>query len=86
MAVRSDRSATARRLAADGAGVHVGDVDVARVEATVTSVRTMRAVAEGCVADVRDGASVSGYALISKLGDGRVDLFFNHAGVEGPLH
>lgn len=79
-------TATASRLAAEGARILVVDIDAEAVSGTVDAIRSAGGTAEGCTADVRDGTSVAAYARAgADLGEGSVDLFFNNAGVEGPV-
>jgi NAD(P)-dependent dehydrogenase (short-subunit alcohol dehydrogenase family) len=74
------------RLARDGARVLVVDLDPARVDATVAAVEQGGGTARGHVADVTEAAAVAAYADEgARLGDGRIDLFANNAGVEGPV-
>lgn len=79
-------SATALRLASEGARILVVDVDADALTRTVDAIRSAGGTAEGCTADVRDGSSVAAYARAgAELGRGSVELFFNNAGVEGPV-
>jgi NAD(P)-dependent dehydrogenase (short-subunit alcohol dehydrogenase family) len=78
--------ATARRLAGEGAKVLVVDRDEAGVAATVAAIEEAGGAAHGCVADVTDAAAIARYAAQgAELGGGRIDAFFNNAGVEGPV-
>ena len=78
--------ATARRLASEGAKVLVVDRDEAATAATVEAIEAAGGVARACVADVTDAAAIARYAREgASLGDGRIDAFFNNAGVEGPV-
>ncbi|WP_327417429.1 SDR family NAD(P)-dependent oxidoreductase [Streptomyces sp. NBC_01233] len=72
--------AVATRLATDGAHVVLVDRDEAQLEKTVTTLGTATAI----VADVRDEAAVADYVRRTVADYGRVDLFFNNAGIEGP--
>jgi NAD(P)-dependent dehydrogenase (short-subunit alcohol dehydrogenase family) len=75
--------ATALRLAREGARVLVVDRDASGVEETVAAVGD---AARGCVADVTDAAAIARYAAEgAELGGGRIDAFFNNAGIEGPV-
>jgi NAD(P)-dependent dehydrogenase (short-subunit alcohol dehydrogenase family) len=75
--------ATAVRLASEGAKVLVVDRDAAGVEETVAAIGD---AARGCVADVSDAAEIARYAAEgAELGGGRIDAFFNNAGIVGPI-
>jgi NAD(P)-dependent dehydrogenase (short-subunit alcohol dehydrogenase family) len=79
-------AATARRLAGRGAQVLVVDIDGDAAARTVEAIRAADGVAEAFVADVTNGADVADYARAgAELGGGSVHLFFNNAGVEGPV-
>jgi NAD(P)-dependent dehydrogenase (short-subunit alcohol dehydrogenase family) len=79
-------SAAARRLAARGARVLVVDVDGAGATRTAEAIRAADGVAEAFVADVTNAEDVAAYARAgAELGDGSVQLFFNNAGIEGPV-
>jgi NAD(P)-dependent dehydrogenase (short-subunit alcohol dehydrogenase family) len=79
-------SATSARLATEGAKVLVVDRDEAGIEATVSAITRAGGVAEGCVADVGDEAAIAAYAEHgARLGEGRIDAFFNNAGIEGAI-
>jgi 3alpha(or 20beta)-hydroxysteroid dehydrogenase len=79
-------AATARRLAGEGAKVLVVDRDADGVAATVAAIEGEGGVARGCVADVTDAQAIARYAAQgAELGGGRIDAFFNNAGVEGPV-
>jgi NAD(P)-dependent dehydrogenase (short-subunit alcohol dehydrogenase family) len=78
--------ATARRLAGEGAAVLVVDRDADGVAATVAAIEDAGGTASGCVADVTDATQIARYAdRGAELGGGRIDAFFNNAGVEGPV-
>jgi NAD(P)-dependent dehydrogenase (short-subunit alcohol dehydrogenase family) len=78
--------ATAQRLAGEGAKVLVVDRDEAGIATTVEAIEAAGGVAQGCVADVTDAAAIARYAEDgAELGGGRIDAFFNNAGVEGPV-
>ncbi len=77
--------ATALRLAREGAGVFVVDLDAAAVEATVAAIRDAGGRADGTTADVSSEPDAVRYARASAdFGGGTVHAFFNNAGVEGP--
>jgi len=76
----------ALRLARDGARLLAVDRDAARVDATVAAVEEAGGVVRGQVADVTDADAAAAYAEEgARLVDGRVDLFANNAGIEGPV-
>ncbi|WP_100812027.1 SDR family NAD(P)-dependent oxidoreductase [Microbacterium sp. CJ77] len=78
--------ATALRLAREGAKVLCVDRDEAALQLTVRALSSAGSEAVGHVADVTDEPSVAGYvAAAMTLGDGRVDAFFNNAGIVGPI-
>lgn len=71
------------RLVAAGAKVLAVDLDA---EALAQMKRNLGDAVETLVGDVSDEASVRNYAeMAARLGNGRVDLFFNNAGIEGPI-
>lgn len=72
--------AVATRLAHDGARVVLVDRDEAELEKTAAVLGAAAAI----VADVRDESAVAGYVRRTIADCGRVDLFFNNAGIEGP--
>jgi NAD(P)-dependent dehydrogenase (short-subunit alcohol dehydrogenase family) len=72
--------AVARRLVADGARVMLVDLDADALSAT----RDEIGAAGSVVADVADEAAVGGYVAQTVERFGRVDLFVNNAGIEGP--
>lgn len=78
--------ATARRLAGEGAKVLVVDRDEVGIAASVAAIEEAGGVARGCLADVTDAAAIADYAAQgARLGGGRIDAFFNNAGIEGPV-
>jgi len=72
--------AVATRLAEDGARVVLVDLDEAELEKTAAEIGAAATI----VADVRDEEAVAGYVRRTREECGRVDLFFNNAGIEGP--
>jgi len=77
-------AATAARLASEGARVLVVDRDEAGVAAAVEAIEHDGGVAAGCVADLLEDDAIARYAREgAELGGGRIDAFFNNAGVEG---
>jgi 3alpha(or 20beta)-hydroxysteroid dehydrogenase len=78
-------SAVVRRLAGNGARVLAVDLDPDRLNATLGTLADRSAVRPH-IADVADSASVQGYVSAAReLGDGKIDAFFNNAGIEGPV-
>lgn len=80
--------ATAQILAQQGAKLML--VDIAdRLEARAAELRETGAHIEACRADCGDEADVRGYVEATVAKFGRIDGFFNNAGVEGkvtPIH
>jgi NAD(P)-dependent dehydrogenase (short-subunit alcohol dehydrogenase family) len=77
---------TALRLAAEGAIVLAVDLDEAATRDTVAAIAETGTVAHGMRADVSVAEDVSSYCeAAAELGGGRVDAFFNNAGIEGPI-
>ena len=74
--------ATARRFLSEGARVLLVDNDEAALE-HVHSTFT-KTQASYCVADVTDPEAVRAYAHRAASLFGKVDVFFNNAGIEGP--
>jgi NAD(P)-dependent dehydrogenase (short-subunit alcohol dehydrogenase family) len=78
--------AVALRFAAAGAGVHLVDRDPVGLDATLESVRGTGAPAvTATVADVTQPDEVRGYVDAALQAHGRIDAFFNNAGIEGPV-
>ena len=79
-------AASARRLAREDAQVLVVDLDKDRVDEVTDGITRAGGNAHGFVADVTQSASVAAYAEQGALlGNGKIDLFVNNAGIEGPL-
>jgi NAD(P)-dependent dehydrogenase (short-subunit alcohol dehydrogenase family) len=74
--------AVAERFLADGAEVLLVDRDEAALHEAIESLPSGNATA--CVADVTSSASVEAYAMQAAALFGKVDIFFNNAGIEGP--
>ncbi|MCK9503766.1 MAG: SDR family oxidoreductase [Porticoccaceae bacterium] len=71
------------RLVAAGAKVLAVDLDPLALQQME---KDFGSAVKTVVADVSDEASVQNYAeMAARLGNGKVDLFFNNAGIEGPV-
>ena len=77
--------ATALAFAKAGAKVVVVDRDVAAGEATAGIVRQQGGEARFIVADVTKSADVANYVKETLVAHGKIDCFFNNAGIEGSL-
>ncbi len=77
--------ATAVRLATEGAALSLVDVSAEGLEATKTAVLDAAPEAQviTTVADVSDEAQVEAYVAATTERFGRIDGFFNNAGIEG---
>lgn len=75
--------ATAARFLAEGARVLIVDRDTARVEAALGELKSNSA--HGLAADVTSGEETARYAAEAQKLFGRVDIFFNNAGVAGAV-
>ena len=75
--------ATARLFADEGARVVLVDLNRDALAAAVTEIGADRAT--GCVADVSDPAAVQAYVQHAVASYGRIDCFFNNAGIEGAI-
>jgi NAD(P)-dependent dehydrogenase (short-subunit alcohol dehydrogenase family) len=79
-------TATARRLAGEGARIFVVDRDEDAVAAGLRAAADAGGEADGLVADVSRAEDVAGYAeAAARFGGGGVEMFFNNAGIEGPI-
>ncbi|MBX5440853.1 MAG: SDR family oxidoreductase [Solirubrobacteraceae bacterium] len=78
--------ATALRFAAEGARLHLVDNDPVGLGETLDAVRAGGApAATQTVADVTQPEHVAGYVEAALQAHGRIDAFFNNAGIEGPV-
>jgi NAD(P)-dependent dehydrogenase (short-subunit alcohol dehydrogenase family) len=77
--------ATALAFAKAGAKVVVVDRDVAAGEATAGIVRQQGGDAKFVAADVTKSADVANYVKETIAAHGKIDCFFNNAGIEGNL-
>jgi NAD(P)-dependent dehydrogenase (short-subunit alcohol dehydrogenase family) len=77
--------ATSEILAREGARVMLVDIAADRLELCTDKLRTAGYDAIGYVADCADENSVAGYAKAAMEAFGRIDGFFNNAGIEGDL-
>src|SRR5215207_8717779 len=75
--------ATALAFAKSGAKVVVVDRDAAAGEATAGIIRQQGGEAKFVAADVTRSADVQGYVKAALDAYGRIDCFFNNAGIEG---
>jgi 2-hydroxycyclohexanecarboxyl-CoA dehydrogenase len=75
--------AVADRFAAEGAAVTVAEIDAARAQATVDTIRAHGGVATAVVADVRETADVDRVVRTALDEHGRVDVLVNNVGHYG---
>ena len=75
--------AAAKLFAAEGAQVVLVDLDQAALDRAVADIGAERAM--GVAADVTDPAQVEAYVQATIAGHGRLDVFFNNAGIEGAV-
>ncbi|MGE0860692.1 MAG: SDR family NAD(P)-dependent oxidoreductase [Gammaproteobacteria bacterium] len=75
--------AAARLFVAEGAKVVLVDLDSAALERAVAELGAERAL--GVAADVSDAAQVEAYVRRAMEAHGRIDVFFNNAGIEGAV-
>ena len=75
----------AERLAAEGAGLALWDVDAATAEATAAALRIAGSEVEAFAVDVTAEASVEAATNATFERFGRVDLVVNNAGILGPV-
>src|SRR5262245_21609654 len=77
--------AAALAFAARGARIVAVDRDSASAERTAGTIQQQGGEARFCVADVTKSADVAAYVRAALEGFGRVDCFFNNAGIEGKV-
>ncbi|QZH76234.1 MAG: SDR family oxidoreductase [Erythrobacter sp.] len=77
--------ATCEILAREGAQLLMVDIDGERLAARAAELTAAGHTAIGHVADCADEAAVAGYADAAMQAFGRIDGFFNNAGIEGDL-
>jgi len=77
--------ATCEILAREGARVMLVDIATERLEESTDALRRAGHDAIGYVADCADEKAVEGYARAAMEAFGRIDGFFNNAGIEGSL-
>lgn len=77
--------AAALAFAARGAKVMSVDRDAAAAERTVATIRQQGGQAAACTADVTKPRDVQGYVKAALDAYGRIDCFFNNAGIEGKV-
>ena len=75
--------ASAKLFAAEGAQVVLVDLDQAALDRAVAEIGAERAM--GVAADVTDPAQVEAYVAATVARHGRIDVFFNNAGIEGAV-
>ncbi len=77
--------AAALAFAGRGAKVVIVDRDAEGAERTAATIRQQGGEARFCVADVTRAAEVQGYVKAAMDAYGRIDCFFNNAGIEGRI-
>ena len=77
--------AAALAFAVHGAKVQVVDKDAAGAERTAATIRQLGGHARAQAADVTKSADVEAYVKAALDGYGRIDCFFNNAGIEGKV-
>ena len=77
--------ATCEILAREGARVMLVDIATERLEESTDALRRAGHDAIGYVADCADEKAVEGYVRAAMEAFGRIDGFFNNAGIEGSL-
>jgi NAD(P)-dependent dehydrogenase (short-subunit alcohol dehydrogenase family) len=77
--------ATCEILAREGAKVMLVDIAADRLEERTVQLRSAGHDAIAHLADCADEAAVEGYAMAAMEAFGRIDGFFNNAGIEGDL-
>ncbi len=75
--------AAARLFVAEGARVVLVDLDRARLDTAVAELGSDKAL--GVAADVTRPEEVAGYVEAAVARHGRIDVFFNNAGIEGAV-
>lgn len=77
--------ATAKRLAEEGARLALVDLEGTPLDETVAAVERAGSSAVVLHADVTQAAEVKAYVAETKSRLGRIDMFFNNAGILGPV-
>jgi NAD(P)-dependent dehydrogenase (short-subunit alcohol dehydrogenase family) len=77
--------ATSEILAREGASVLLVDINAGKLDERTQTLRARGLKVEQCVADCGEEADVKRYAQAAMDVFGRIDGFFNNAGVEGKL-
>jgi len=77
--------AAAMALARAGADVMLVDINAEALAARRGAIEALGVRVETLVADVRDAGEVAGYVAVALEKFGRIDAFFNNAGIEGKL-
>ena len=78
-------AATAERLSARGLAVLIVDRDAEAAEAVAARLRAAGGIASAFAADVSREEDVAGYVACALERYGRIDAFFNNAGIEGAI-
>jgi meso-butanediol dehydrogenase/(S,S)-butanediol dehydrogenase/diacetyl reductase len=78
--------AIAHRLAAEGASITVADLDSASAQAVVEEIRVEGGIAVPAQADVSERQGVIAMVDIAVSAFGRLDVIFNNAGFNKPMH
>jgi NAD(P)-dependent dehydrogenase (short-subunit alcohol dehydrogenase family) len=78
-------SATARRLASEGASLVVVDFDGDAANQTVDAITAEGGIAKAFVADVSDADQVKGYVDFAVERFGKIDILFNNAAINGQM-
>jgi NAD(P)-dependent dehydrogenase (short-subunit alcohol dehydrogenase family) len=77
--------ATSKILAREGAQVFLVDINAKRLDECTEALRAQGGAVEKCLADCGEEADVKRYAQAATHAFGKIDGFFNNAGVEGKL-
>ncbi len=78
-------AAIARGLASEGANVVIADLDVVAGAALASAITEVGGVASAVRADVTDRKSVRAAIDVAVANHGRLDVYFNNAGMNSPM-